>query len=426
MKYCVIGKSLPHTLSPAIHGEYFAHYGLDSEYLVQEIPPENLPNVREILHDTGGANVTIPYKEQIIPYLDEIVGDAKELGAVNIISRVGDKWIGYNTDTYGFKALLDANHIEPKGKVCVVLGSGGASKSVEYVLKKMHAKQVYVVSRTPDIGQIDYSQLAYIEGYLIVNTTPVGMSPNVDASPVDKDILAHWQVAVDIVYNPTMTKFLQQASSLGLYVANGLYMLVAQAIKSEQYWQNIKVSKRVVDKIYRSLKQDFDRQSGNNIYLIGMMGCGKSTIAKELANRLGYEAIDSDQNVVTMQGKSIGQMFEISEEYFRSAETKALSEIVTKRGYVVATGGGIIKNPANVAMMKASGQVVWLDRKIQLIERDCDTTTRPLLKGKSRNISTIFNERKHIYASSCDFRVTNNSSVKECITKLVKRVGDRV
>lgn len=424
MKYCVIGKHLPHTLSPIIHNKYFVHYGLNHSYSVVEIAPQNLSNVREILADIGGANVTIPYKEQIIPYLDEIIGDAKELGAVNVINCLDGKWTGYNTDTYGFGALLDVNNIDPKGKVCVVLGSGGASKSVEYVLKKKQAKQVYVVSRTPNQEQIDYKMLQGLQGYLIVNTTPVGMSPNIDESPVNSEVLSHWQVAVDIVYNPTMTKFLELASSLGMYVANGLYMLVAQAVKAQEYWQNIKTSKRVIDKIYRQLKLEFDQKSNNNIYLIGMMGCGKSTIAKELATKLGYDFIDTDQYIVDKYNMTIPKMFEIGEDYFRKAETSALSDIVNNRKCVVATGGGIIKNPANVAMMKASGQIVWLDRKISLIEQDCDTTTRPLLQGKSRNISTIFQQRKGIYSSSCDMRITNNGTLKECLTKLKKRVGE--
>lgn len=419
MRYCVLGKKLSHSLSPTIHADYFRRYGVSGEYCKKEVSEGEWERISEIIRDYDGLNVTVPYKEKIISVLDEIRGDAKVLGAVNTVVKEGDRYVGYNTDTYGFEALLRYNDIQVGGKTCVVLGSGGASKSVVYCLEQAGADKVIVASRTPSGKQISYGQLKDIEGYLIVNTTPVGMSPNVGVSPVDKDVLSNFQVAVDVVYNPSLTEFLAQASEQGLYVANGLYMLVAQAVKSQEYWQNIEVDESWIEQEYKRLKTNFDVNSGNNIYLVGMMGCGKTTVGKELAKAMGRKFIDSDSEIEKLCGKSIPQIFEREGEVaFRKYESEVLSQLSRSKGLVVATGGGIVKNSINVAMMRASGSVVWLNRNPHLIVGDCDTSNRPLLKGKSQNVLSIFEERKPLYKSSADLEIVNDAGVAECLKKI--------
>ncbi|MGN0797527.1 MAG: shikimate kinase [Christensenellales bacterium] len=419
MRYCVLGKKLSHSLSPTIHADYFRRYGVSGEYCKREVSEEEWASIGDIVGNFDGLNVTVPYKEKIISALDDIRGDAKVLGAVNTVVKEGEKYIGYNTDTYGFEALLRYNGIAVKDKTCVVLGSGGASKAVAYCLEQAGADKVLVVSRTPSDSQISYEELKSVKGYLIVNTTPVGMSPNVGVSPVDKEVLSNFQVAVDVVYNPSLTEFLAQASEQGLYIANGLYMLVAQAVKSQEYWQKIAVDESWVEQEYKRLKTGFDVNSGNNIYLVGMMGCGKTTVGKALSKALGKKLVDSDSEIEKLCGKSIPQIFESEgEEAFRKYESKVLARLAKCKGLVVATGGGIVKNPINTAMLRASGSVVWLNRNPHLIVDDCDTSNRPLLKGKSQNVLSIFEERKLLYKSSADVEVANDMGVSECLKKI--------
>lgn len=419
MKYCVLGKKLSHSLSPVIHADYFRKYDVEGEYGKREVSEVEWERIGEIIREYDGLNVTVPYKEKIISALDEIRDDAKVLGAVNTVVKDNDGYVGYNTDTYGFEALLRYNGVEVKGKTCVVLGSGGASKSVAYCLEQAGADKVLVVSRTPSGSQISYEQLKSVKGYLVVNTTPVGMSPNIGISPVDISVLSNFQVAVDVVYNPSMTEFLALASEQGLYVANGLYMLVAQAVKSQEYWQKIDVDESWVEQEYKKLKINFDVNSGNNIYLVGMMGCGKTTVGKELAKAMGRDFVDSDSEIEKLCGKSIPQIFESEgEEAFRKYESKVLSYLSKSKGLVVATGGGIVKNPINTAMMRASGSVVWLNRNPQMIASDCDTSNRPLLKGKSQNVLSIFEERKTLYKSCADVEIANDTGVAECLEQI--------
>ncbi|MGN0771106.1 MAG: shikimate kinase [Christensenellales bacterium] len=421
MKYCVLGKKLSHTLSPDIHKQFFKHYDIDAKYGKREVSEKELKNIRRIIGEYDGLNVTVPYKEKVIAALDDIVGDAAALGAVNTIVRQNDKYLGYNTDTYGFEALLRYNKINVKGKICVVLGSGGASKSVQFSLAKGGAKKVIVVSRKPQGDHISYQQLQKIKGYLIVNTTPVGMSPNVGESPVDEKVLSHFKVAVDVVYNPAMTEFLALASQQGLYVANGLYMLVAQALKSQEYWQGIKVDEDYLNQVYHNLKADFDRENGANIYLVGMMGCGKSTAGTMLAQTTDREFVDSDSEIEKECGKSITQIFESEgEPAFRRYETKSLAKLCKNKGMVVATGGGIVKNSANVSMMRTSGSVMWLNRDPHLIIKNCDVKNRPVLKGNSNNVLKIFKERKPLYQAAADFEIVNDGDVSKCVASITK------
>ncbi|MDE5618734.1 MAG: shikimate dehydrogenase, partial [Clostridia bacterium] len=242
-KYCVIGEQLAHTLSPQIHKLFFENKGEIGEYGVREFAKSEILDAKSELIKYNGFNVTIPYKQTVMSFLDDISDEAKVIGAVNTVKNIDGKLYGYNTDPYGFSALLSVNGIDPCGKSAVVLGSGGAAKSVLYALSKMGVSSLMYVKRKEDefiegYQYITYDNLSGVSGYLLVNATPVGMYPHTGVSPVSDDIISEFDAVADVVYNPAMTEFVRIALRLGKKACSGLYMLVAQAIGSQSIWRD--------------------------------------------------------------------------------------------------------------------------------------------------------------------------------------------
>lgn len=264
----VVGEKLPHTLSPEINKRIFELIGVDAAYKAFEISKDNISKLGEAIKllNIRGVNVTIPYKEVVMKQLDYISKEAKDIGAVNTIFLEDGKLKGYNSDYFGFKKTLEINDIEVKNKICVVLGTGGASKALVTCLKDSEVKELYVVTRdknkkinvSSDVKIIDYKDLENIKGDLIVNATPVGMYPNVDKSPVSKEVIENFDTLVDIVYNPKKTEFLKIGEGLGKKVCGGLYMLVGQAVKSEEIWHKRDIDLDVLNKIYKELENRFE------------------------------------------------------------------------------------------------------------------------------------------------------------------------
>jgi shikimate dehydrogenase len=266
-KFALIGEKLSHTFSPFIHKEILKHIGLDGKYEVLEYSKDNLPNIVSNLKYKlyRGVNVTIPYKTDIIPYLDSISLEAQDIGAINTISFLGISAIGYNTDYFGFGKLLNFNKIDIKGKTALILGTGGASRAVKKYLEDNQIKTIKFVSTDTEHAKskfygyeiYNYNSLSTIEkSDIIINCTPLGMY---DASNqdyvvnsfelLDKSFLCKFDVAIDLIYNPIETKFLKQTKELGLKTTNGLYMLTAQAVKSQEIWNDISIDDSVIDKI---------------------------------------------------------------------------------------------------------------------------------------------------------------------------------
>lgn len=259
----LLGEKLTHSLSPEIHNAVLKSLGVKATYSLFEVEKQNVPNVINSIKTLGitGINVTIPYKETIMEYLDFISEEAKNINAVNTVFIKDGKSYGFNTDYYGFGKMLERSQVSVEGKKVVVLGSGGASKAVIQYLKDNKAEQVFVVSRDKakvagiftGVTLIDYEELKSLKGDIIINTTPVGMYPNIDAMPVGEDVLENFNTAADIVYNPLKTKFLATAESLGLKIVTGLFMLVEQAIKSEEIWHNTVIDEKIGKEIHNEL-----------------------------------------------------------------------------------------------------------------------------------------------------------------------------
>ncbi|RHF72505.1 shikimate dehydrogenase [Fusobacterium mortiferum] len=266
-KYGLVGKKLGHSLSPEIHNYIFDKLGVEAEYSLYEI--EDGKDILKLMEEKGikGFNITIPYKEIVMSQLDFISEEAEKIGAVNLVKIKNGESYGYNSDYYGVIEMLEKHDVKVKGKICYVLGSGGASKSVIVALHDLRAKEIVVVTRDVEskrrelknrfrnIEVVSYENI--IGGDIVVNTTPLGMYPNIDSSPLDEEILKRFDIAVDVVYNPKTTKFLQLAKNCSLKCVDGVSMLVGQAIKSDELWEKIEVDrdtreeveKRVIERL---------------------------------------------------------------------------------------------------------------------------------------------------------------------------------
>ncbi len=254
LKYGLIGEKLGHSVSPQIHSNIFRETRLTADYELYEISRENLPEIKRFMEDNdlSGINVTIPYKQQIMPFLDEISSEAMQIGAVNTVAVKNGRLIGYNTDYYGFGKMLDFHGIAFKNKTVVVLGNGGAAKAVSAFVSNNGARDVYVVSRkqSENASIISYDQILNLDDFLLVNTTPVGMYPNVESSPVDKDVVKKSCAVVDLIYNPKTTRLIELAKKVEKPCCNGMFMLAAQAVKAQEIWRDTRFFNGLTQKIY--------------------------------------------------------------------------------------------------------------------------------------------------------------------------------
>lgn len=435
-RFCVIGEKLGHTRSPQIHGLFFDIKDEKGVYNVKEIAREDIGNCRDFLLCYDGVNVTIPYKTDVMKNLDCVSDEAQNIGAVNTIKRVGERLEGYNSDPYGFAAMLASRGINAAKKRATVLGWGGAAKSVVHALKEVGA-DVTVVSRNPEkvaengVRAIDYAELerecaSGVKGFLLVNCTPVGMYPKEGVSPVDENVIKNYSALADIVYNPMYTEFLRIGAKLGKRCVGGLYMLVAQAMKSQSIWRDEKVDETATKKIFNKLSFDEALNGGLNIYLTGIMSCGKSTLGRKLAEATGRKFVDMDDHIVKREGRSIPELFAESEKTFRDAESRALYELSLEKGLVVATGGGCIKKAINRDVMLLSGATVFISRNIDKIIATADCEGRPLIKDGAEKLRGIYAARKSRYYSSAQAVLRNDGDENEGLEKLIKlvRKGD--
>ena len=406
MKCGLLGRKLGHSYSPQIH----SHLG-DYPYSLFEKEPEEIGAFLK-KGDFTGINVTIPYKKDVIPYLDQLSPVAKKLGAVNTIVRRADGTLfGHNTDYYGFSAMVRRSGLAVSGKKVMVLGSGGASNTAVAVLEELGA-QVVIISRS---GENHYGNLhLHEDAAVIVNTTPVGMYPNTEASPLDLDHFPMLEGVLDVVYNPARTALLQQAQRRGITAINGLYMLVAQAKEAAEYFAGTAIANTKIDQIYRILSAQMQ-----NIVLVGMPGCGKSTIGRALAQKLGRDFVDADEKIVELAGKSIPDIFaQDGEEVFREWETKALAQLGKQSGLVIATGGGCVTKERNYPLLHQNGTIFWLQRSIDLLPTD----GRPL--SQTNKLDAMYRVRKPLYKAFADHIVNNGQRLEDAVNAILSQMEE--
>ena len=401
MKCGLLGRKLGHSYSPQIHGML-----CDYSYELFEKEPDEIENFLKS-GDWTGINVTVPYKQTVIPYLDELSPLAQQVGAVNTVVRRNGKLIGHNTDYFGFKSMVKESRIAVAGKKVLVLGSGGASRTAAAVLGEL-GSNVIVISRS---GEHNYGNLhLHGDAALIVNTTPVGMYPNTGLSPVDLSLFPALEGVLDVVYNPARTQILLDAERRGLIAMNGLLMLVAQAKEAAQWFSGQTISDSLISSIHSTLRRQME-----NIILIGMPGCGKSTVGQLLADKCGKTFVDADERIVSLAGKPIPEIFsQDGEEVFRQWETKALEEIGRQSGLVIATGGGCVTKERNYPLLHQNGTIFWLKRDLRSLAVD----GRPL--SQTNNLGAMYRIRKPLYEAFADHCIENNGEVTETVNRILR------
>ena len=412
MQFGLIGERLTHSISPRIHA-LFADYG----YELCELAPDELTAFMQ-KKDFRGINVTIPYKQAVIPYLDKIDETAAAIGAVNTIVNDNGVLTGYNTDICGMKAIISSVISDLSDKTVLILGSGGTSKTARAAVRSMGAKETVTVGRKKRENVIDYVTMyrEYKDApAVIINTTPVGMYPNTDACPIDLTKFSRIAAVVDAIYNPLRTNLLLQAQALFVPCVGGLYMLITQAARACELFCGMKISDAAVGAAYEKIFSETE-----NIFLIGMPGCGKSTVGKRLAEFMKKQFIDLDEAVVNDAGKPIPDIFaEGGEEHFRKVESRVLCDIChSARGAVIATGGGAILKKENVRQMKRSGRLIFIDRDINLIKPTAD---RPLSQDRTA-LESLYKVRYPIYSSVCDKKVAAKATVDETVFEIMHNV----
>lgn len=403
--YGLLGEHLPHSFSPQIHLALGNH-----DYNLFEVAPENLEGFM-IEHNFKGINVTIPYKKAVIPYLDVVSPEAEKIGAVNTVTVRDGKLYGDNTDYFGFVYMLEKSRINVEGKKSVVLGGGGASATVQAVLHDFGASEVIVVDLNTENN---YKNLyLHYDAEIIVNTTPVGMYPNNLESLVNLDDFKSIKGVLDVVYNPLKTKLILDAEARNIPCSAGLSMLVAQAKKAHEIFFDTKIDTSVCEKIENVLKMQMC-----NIVLIGMAGCGKSTVGKVLADKLGKELIDTDKMIENVENMPIPEIIEkFGEVHFRNCENAAVILAGREKECVIATGGGVITRPENYNPLKQNGIIVFINRDADLLP----TKGRPL--SQMHGVKALYEKRMPLYRQFADIEIDGNGTIGEVADRIIKEIN---
>lgn len=401
----LLGRTLGHSYSPAIHAQ-LGNYA----YALYEKEPEELDDFLKN-GDFLGLNVTIPYKRDVVAYCADLSDKARALGSVNTLLRRSDGSLyGDNTDYDGFLSLVHSSGMDFTGQKALVLGSGGASVTACAVLRQLGA-QVVVISRSGDdhYGNLD----RHADAAFVVNTTPVGMYPHNGHAPVDLSLFPQCRAVFDIVYNPERTALMLQAEALHIPAYGGLHMLVAQAKRSSELWQGRTICDSEISRI-----EDLLRRESRNIVLIGMPGCGKSTVAQALGKQLHREVWDSDSWVEAQSGMTIPDIFARSgEEVFRRWETQALADLGKRSGIIIATGGGCVTREENYPLLHQNAAIFWLQRSADLLPTD----GRPL--SQAGHLQEMYAQRQPLYARFADCCIDNNGTPDAAVNAIKEAIG---
>ena len=402
--YYVVGKSLPHTWSPDI----YVPLGLD--YRVKEFASEN--ELKEFVsgREYSGFNVTIPYKKAVIGMLDEVSEEARAIGAVNTVVNRNGKLYGYNTDIGGMRYAMKAAGIEVQGKAVAILGSGGTAMTAEYLMRTGGAREIVRVSRR---GPVDYTSVYDRKDIeVIVNTTPVGMFPEAESTPIDVTKFPALEGVFDAIYNPLRTALVSQARAAGIAASGGLPMLVEQGRLAYNIYRDTETDISVTENLIKQIEL-----KKSNIILCGMPSSGKSTIGRLLAEALGREFYDADEEIEKAAGMGIPEMFErFGEEYFRKKEVEAIASLSALNGAVIATGGGAVMNEINRMRLKRNGIAVLIERDNTALVAD----GRPV--SRREGIEALYNKRMPVYKEFADLSVSNDLAPEDAVKSIVRRL----
>lgn len=412
-KYGCIGKKLTHSFSKEIH-EQLADYDYELIELAEE---EIAPFFTK--KEFAAVNVTIPYKQTVIPYLDRVSPVAQRIGAVNtVVNKDGVLW-GYNTDYYGMTALLERVGIGLEGKKVLILGTGGTARTARAVAEDLGAAQILTVSRRKTAPFITYEEAVrdHADADVIIDTTPVGMYPELVAKPIDIGAFPRLSGLIDAVYNPLRTQLVLDALERGILAEGGLYMLVMQAVVAVEHFLDTKLDRSVADRVFASVLA-----SKENIVLTGMPGSGKSTVGK-LLRADGYSFIDTDAEIEKKCGCSISSLIrEKGERFFRDLETEVIREASSESRRIIATGGGAVLRRENVRALTQNGRIFFLDADISRLRA---TEDRPLSDTREK-LERLYAQRLDIYRMTADVTVPDLGDPREEADYIVTKREERI
>ncbi|MCI6271631.1 MAG: shikimate dehydrogenase [Erysipelotrichaceae bacterium] len=404
----LIGHPLGHSYSKIIHEQF-----INKEYKLYDIDENKMIEVLSN-KEIDKVNVTIPYKIKVINYLDELTDIAKKLNSVNCIKNKNGILIGHNSDYDGFLWMLKNNCINLNNKVVAILGSGGASKSVYHAAKSHNAKEIYIVSRNSDDNKVSYDDLKKLNIQCLINTTPVGMYPNIDENIVDLNTLKNLEIVIDIVYNPFNTQLIVNAKEKGIKAIGGIEMLVAQAKSAIEFFDEVEIDDCKVNEVVnyiKSLKQ--------NLVLIGMPSSGKTSIGKLISEKYDYKLIDIDELIEDRINMKIKDYFSLfGEDSFRKIESDIIKEIQKVTHHVISCGGGVIKNSENMKFLRKNGLIIMIDRDI---DKMVISNERPLSKNIN-DLKKLYIERYDLYKKYSDITFENNDSIENLLEKIKREI----
>ena len=408
MQYGCIGEHLTHSFSKIIHGELASY-----DYELCEIPMGEL-DMFMTAREFKAINVTMPYKQDVIPHLKEVEATAAAIGAVNTVVNRDGQLYGYNTDFGGMVALIRRIGIEMTGKKVLILGSGGTSHTAMAVARHLGAGEVYRVSRTGKGDALTYEEVknAHLDAQVLINTTPRGMFSRETGMAIDPALFPHLAGAVDAVYNPLRSEFILAARKKGAQAAGGLYMLVAQAVLASEIFLGEPYPEGTIERIYRKIKSGKE-----NVVLTGMPGSGKTTVGKLLAEKLGRPYFDVDECITEKTGRTPAELIATEgEAAFRDIESEVIRGLAMETGAVIATGGGAVLREENVDALRMNGKLFFLDRPVELL---CPTADRPLSSTKEAVLER-YNERYARYVATADVVIANEGTPQQA-SALVER-----
>ena len=405
LKCGLIGEKLSHSFSPQIHRELS-----DYSYSLFELHESELGGFLRN-GDLHAANVTIPYKKTVMSYLDEISDEARRIGSVNTKTRTKNGGLrGDNTDYYGLRHTAEQSGIAIKGKNVLILGTGGASLTARTVCEDMGAESITFVSRT---GEVNYENVydTCESTQVVINCTPVGMYPNNGISPICLDRLTLCEGVIDVIYNPAKTELLLDAERLGIKHAGGLSMLVAQAKKACELFLGEEIDDGEVQRITALIANET-----GNIVLIGMPGCGKTTVGKILSEMTGRRVVDTDEMILSSTNRSPSEIIKADgEDEFRKIEHAEVEAAGKLSGMIISTGGGVVTREENYAPLHQNGRIVFIHRPLDLLS----TEDRPL----SKNLEALYEKRLPLYRAFCDVEVSNDSTPQKCAEEILKKLN---
>ena len=404
MEYGLLGEKLGHSFSPQIHRDLAGY-----DYQLLPTPPEAVEDLfaRRAFQ---GLNVTIPYKRTVMPLCDEIDPRAAAIGAVNTVVNRNGRLTGYNTDIDGFLYMARRAGVDMAGKKVVILGSGGTSRTARAAAGELGAREIVTVSRH---GEDNYQNLSrHADAQVLVNTTPVGMYPNWGQSPVSLESFPALEGVLDVVYNPLRTALLLQAEERGLPRSCGLPMLVAQAKRAAELFTGRNIDDSRAEAVLHGLREQL-----TSIVLIGMPGCGKTTVGRALAGKLGRTFVDLDEEIVRRAGTSIPEIFaREGEAGFRERESALVREFGERTGLVVSTGGGVVTRRENYIPLKQNGLLLHPRRDPAALPTD----GRPLSQATAPE--ELWRRRAPLYAAFADGEIDNNGTLAGTLEQIEKEM----